>query len=76
MRRVRCINSETGEEDELKKGICSNFLSSVRIGDEVRVTGPFGKMLLLPSIDPKKLTNLIFVSTGTGIAPFRYTSRV
>jgi len=33
------------------------------------MTGPVGKAMLLPEEDPKK--NLIMVTTGTGIAPYR-----
>merc|ERR1711967_59214 len=38
-------------------------------GDEVKMTGPSGKVMLMPEKDPK--TDLIMVATGTGIAPYR-----
>jgi ferredoxin--NADP+ reductase len=50
------------------KGVCSNYLCDLRVGDEVFVTGPSGKHFVLPE-DPN--TDLIFFATGTGIAPFR-----
>lgn len=37
-------------------------------GDEVRITGPVGKEMLLPD-DPE--ATIVMIATGTGIAPFR-----
>jgi ferredoxin-NADP reductase len=34
---------------EIKQGICSSYLCDLREADEVLLTGPFGKNLLLPS---------------------------
>mmetsp|Transcript_1972 Transcript_1972/g.2756 ORF Transcript_1972/g.2756 Transcript_1972/m.2756 type:complete len:342 (+) Transcript_1972:52-1077(+) len=56
-------------EDPAKKGICSNFLCDTKAGDDVMMTGPVGKAMLLPEKDPE--TNYIMVATGTGIAPYR-----
>jgi ferredoxin--NADP+ reductase len=36
--------------------------------DEVAITGPVGKEMLMPT-DPN--ANIIMLATGTGIAPFR-----
>merc|ERR1719506_1193548 len=52
-----------------KKGICSNFLCDTSPGEEVQMTGPSGKVMLMPEEDPS--TDLIMVATGTGIAPYR-----
>jgi ferredoxin--NADP+ reductase len=49
-------------------GTCSTFLTGLKIGDEVQITGPTGKEMLLPE-DPE--SNVIMMATGTGIAPFR-----
>jgi len=56
-------------EDPAKKGVCSNFLCDTKPGDDVKMTGPVGKVMLMPEEDPK--TDLIMVATGTGIAPYR-----
>merc|ERR1712176_364446 len=40
-----------------------------KAGDEVMMTGPTGKVMLMPEEDPT--TDLIMVATGTGIAPYR-----
>lgn len=48
-------------------GLASNYLFSLTEGAQVAVDGPYGAFLL-PTPMPKEL---IFVCTGTGIAPFR-----
>jgi len=68
VRRATYTDPETGKEDPAKKGICSNFLCDAQPGQEIVMTGPTGKVLLLPK-DPNSV--LIMVATGTGIAPFR-----
>jgi ferredoxin--NADP+ reductase len=56
-------------DDPAKKGICSNFLCDTKPGNEVNLTGPAGKVMLMPEENPK--TDYIMVATGTGIAPYR-----
>jgi ferredoxin--NADP+ reductase len=68
VRRATYTDPETGKEDPAKKGICSNFLCDAAPGTEITMTGPTGKILLMPE-DPNSV--LICVATGTGIAPFR-----
>eukprot|EP00892_Ulva_mutabilis_P008580 jgi/Ulvmu1/6094/UM027_0072.1 len=68
VRRATYWDPELGKEDPAKKGICSNFLCDAEPGTEITMTGPTGKILLLPE-DPNCV--LICVATGTGIAPFR-----
>merc|ERR1711918_305568 len=58
-----------GADDPAKKGVCSNFLCDSKPGDEVTLTGPSGKVMLIPEKDPN--VDLIMVATGTGIAPYR-----
>jgi len=69
VRRAVFVDPETGKEDADKQGVCSNFLCTAKPGDEVQLTGPAGKIMLLP----EKNTNadIIMVATGTGIAPYR-----
>lgn len=57
------------DDDPAKKGICSNFLCDTQPGAEVMMTGPAGKVMLMPEEDPT--TDYIMVATGTGIAPYR-----
>jgi len=68
VRRATYWDAEMGKDDPAKKGICSNFLCDAKPGQEIMMTGPAGKVLLLPE-DPNSV--LICVATGTGIAPFR-----
>jgi len=69
VRRATYWCPELQAEDETKKGVCSNYLCDTKPGDEVAMTGPVGKVMLMPEEDPK--TDLIMVATGTGIAPYR-----
>lgn len=69
VRRAVYWDPELGKEDPAKKGICSNFLCDAKPGDKIQITGPSGKVLLLPEQDPN--ATHIMVATGTGIAPYR-----
>jgi len=69
VRRATYWCPELQAEDPAKKGICSNFLCDTQPGDEVKMTGPAGKVMLMPEEDPS--TDYIMVATGTGIAPYR-----
>ena len=51
-----------------ENGLCSNYVCDLNVGDEVRVTGPFGSTFLLPD-DPD--ARLLMICTGTGSAPMR-----
>merc|ERR1711990_930095 len=55
--------------DPAKKGVCSNYLCDAAPGADVKMTGPSGKVMLMPESKPE--TDLIVVATGTGIAPYR-----
>nr|GMD49157.1 ferredoxin--NADP reductase, leaf-type isozyme, chloroplastic [Ipomoea batatas] len=41
----------TNDKGEIVKGVCSNFLCDLKPGDEVKITGPVGKEMLMPK-DP------------------------
>ena len=53
----------------LFQGVCSNYLCDATPGTEVKMTGPSGKVMLLPEDKPE--ADIIMVATGTGIAPYR-----
>ena len=61
-------------DDPAKKGVCSNFLCDTKPGDEVMLTGPAGKVMLMP--EKNAAADLIMVATGTGIAPYRYINEI
>lgn len=69
VRRATYWCPELGAEDPAKKGVCSNYLCDAQAGDTVKLTGPTGKVMLLPEDKPE--TDIIMVATGTGIAPMR-----
>jgi len=50
------------------RGVASNYLCDLKVGDTVQVIGPFGASFLMPN-HPK--SNLIMICTGTGSAPMR-----
>jgi benzoyl-CoA 2,3-dioxygenase component A len=50
------------------RGVASNYLCDLKVGDEVRVTGPFGNSFLMPN-HPR--SHLVMICTGTGSAPMR-----
>lgn len=56
-------------DGKLYLGVASNYLSDLKPGDKVKLTGPSGKRYLLP--ENAKDFNYVFFATGTGIAPFR-----
>jgi ferredoxin--NADP+ reductase len=56
------------EAGETIQGVCSTHLCDLKPGDEVKVTVPTGKEMLLPLDED---ANVIMFATGTGIAPMR-----
>jgi ferredoxin--NADP+ reductase len=69
VRRATYWCPELKADDPAKKGVCSNFLCDAKPGEVVKMTGPSGKVMLLPEDKPE--TDIIMVATGTGIAPMR-----
>jgi len=69
VRRATYWCPELKADDPAKKGVCSNFLCDSKPGDEVKLTGPSGKVMLMP--EEAGGQDMIFVATGTGIAPYR-----
>jgi ferredoxin--NADP+ reductase len=65
VRKLEYKNPETGEKVE---GVCSSYLTGLEVGAPIKITGPVGKEMLLPS-DPN--ATIVMMATGTGIAPFR-----
>ena len=65
---VRKLEYKHPETGELVEGVCSTYLCNLKPGDDVAITGPVGKEMLLPDDED---ANIIMIATGTGIAPFR-----
>ncbi len=58
------------EDDEGRpvRGVASNYLCDLKVGDTVQVIGPFGISFLMPN-HPR--SNVVMICTGTGSAPMR-----
>jgi benzoyl-CoA 2,3-dioxygenase component A len=50
------------------RGVCSNYVCDLKVGDTVAVTGPFGASFLMPN---RPAAPLVMICTGTGSAPMR-----
>jgi ferredoxin-NADP reductase len=52
---------------KVEGGPCSTRLHKIKVGEKVKILGPAGHFTL----NEKKDKDIVFISTGTGIAPFR-----
>jgi len=50
------------------RGVASNYMCNLEVGDTVQVIGPFGASFLMPN-HPK--SHIVMICTGTGSAPMR-----
>jgi benzoyl-CoA 2,3-dioxygenase component A len=50
------------------RGVGSNYMCDLQVGDKVQVIGPFGASFLMPN-HPK--SHIVMICTGTGSAPMR-----
>lgn len=65
--------AEPQADGSIFRGVASNYVCDLKLGDTVQVVGPFGATFLMPD-DPE--TDIIMICTGTGAAPFRaFTER-
>ncbi|MEA3142574.1 MAG: benzoyl-CoA 2,3-epoxidase subunit [Gammaproteobacteria bacterium] len=50
------------------RGVGSNYLCDLTVGDQVQIIGPFGTSFLMPNHPG---SNIVMICTGTGSAPMR-----
>ncbi len=50
------------------RGVASNYMCDLKVGDKVQIIGPFGTSFLMPN-HPR--SNIVMICTGTGSAPMR-----
>lgn len=50
------------------KGVASNYMCDLKVGDKVEIIGPFGNSFLMPNHPG---SSLVMICTGTGSAPMR-----
>jgi ferredoxin--NADP+ reductase len=65
VKRVVYTDPSSGRE---VRGVASNFICDLKVGDEVSCIGPSGRHFLLPEDDTN---HLVMLGVGTGIAPYR-----
>ncbi len=65
---VRQLEYDDPKTGEKVYGVCSTYLCNLQVGEELKITGPVGKEMLLPA---DETATIIMMATGTGIAPFR-----
>ena len=63
---IRLAVPPAGREDEIPPGLVSSWLFSLRQGDAVTVSGPFGEFHVQPGT-----REMVFVGGGVGMAPLR-----
>lgn len=65
VKRCTYIDDYSGEE---YRGVASNYLCDLKVGERLRLSGPYGLAFEVPE---EKDATLILIGMGTGIAPFR-----
>ncbi len=55
-------------EGKAVRGVASNYVCDLKVGDKVQVIGPFGHSFLMPN-HPR--SHILMICTGTGSAPMR-----
>jgi benzoyl-CoA 2,3-dioxygenase component A len=50
------------------KGVASNYVCDLKVGDQVKVVGPYGASFLMPN---HAKSHIVMICTGTGSAPMR-----
>lgn len=75
IRRPYSICSPPSQKDKIdlcikvvKKGIFTPLINKIKCGDKIEVLGPLGEFTISKE---SKNKDIIFISTGTGIGPFR-----
>jgi benzoyl-CoA 2,3-epoxidase subunit A len=61
----RVLEDHTGKP---VRGVASNYVCDLKVGDTVQVIGPFGASFLMPN-HPR--SHIVMICTGTGSAPMR-----
>ena len=58
-----------GKWVDVNPGICSSYIYSLKPGDKITMSGPYGEFFLPKDLSPEQ--ELIFVGGGAGMAPMR-----
>ncbi len=63
---IRLAVPPAGQENEIPPGVVSSYLFSLKPGDELQLSGPFGEFHVQPTEK-----EMVFVGGGVGMAPLR-----
>jgi Na+-transporting NADH:ubiquinone oxidoreductase subunit F len=63
------INRETGKFENVNPGVCSSYIFSLKPGDKVMISGPYGEFFV-PDDAPAE-QEFLFIGGGAGMAPMR-----
>ena len=63
------IDRETRKFLPINPGICSSYIYSLKPGDKVMISGPYGEFFLPDNLPAEQ--ELIFIGGGAGMAPMR-----
>ncbi|HOG41401.1 MAG TPA: NADH:ubiquinone reductase (Na(+)-transporting) subunit F [Bacteroidales bacterium] len=63
------INRETGKFENVNPGVCSSYIFSLKSGDKVMISGPYGEFFVPDDVPAEQ--EFLFVGGGAGMAPLR-----
>ncbi|HPH54164.1 MAG TPA: NADH:ubiquinone reductase (Na(+)-transporting) subunit F [Bacteroidales bacterium] len=63
------FNRETGKFENVNPGVCSSYIFSLKPGDKVMISGPYGEFFV-PDDAPAE-QEFLFIGGGAGMAPMR-----
>ena len=63
------LNRETRKFENVNPGVCSSYIYSLKPGDKVMISGPYGEFFLPDNLPADQ--ELIFIGGGAGMAPMR-----
>ncbi len=63
------INRETRKFENVNPGICSSYIYSLKPGDKVTISGPYGEFFVPDNCPAEQ--EFVFIGGGAGMAPMR-----
>ena len=63
------VNRATKQFEAVNPGVCSSYIFSLKPGDKVTISGPYGEFFLPDNLPEDQ--ELIFIGGGAGMAPMR-----
>jgi Na+-transporting NADH:ubiquinone oxidoreductase subunit F len=63
------FNRETGKFENVNPGVCSSYIFSLKPGDKVMISGPYGEFFVPDDVADDQ--EFVFIGGGAGMAPMR-----